>query len=82
MSRREILGFVAAACVACCIGPILAVLGAIAALGVGSTVSIGLAGLLVGAALIAAVVVVRRRRSSVGATEPETVPIERTLPSR
>lgn len=82
MSRREILGFVAAACVACCLGPILAVLGVIAALGVVSTAFIGLAGLLVGAALIAAVVVVRRRRPRECRVEPETVPIELTLPSR
>lgn len=33
MSRRDVLGFAAIACVACCIGPILGVLGAIATLG-------------------------------------------------
>jgi len=43
VSRREILGFAAVACVACCLGPILGGLRAIAALGVVSTVFIAVA---------------------------------------
>lgn len=82
MSRREILGFVAAACVACCIGPIVAALGAIAALGVVSTIVIGVAGLLIAAAVVAAVVVARHRRPSACAIETETVPVELTRISR
>ena len=73
----SILGIAAAACVVCCIGPILAVLGAIAALGLASTVFIGAAGLLVAAAAIAAFVVVRRRRrTGLCAVTPERVSVE------
>lgn len=65
MSRRELLGLGAVACVACCIGPILAVLGAITALGVGATILFGAAALLITAAVAGlAVVMVRRRRRS------------------
>ena len=56
-----ILGFGTAACVACCIGPILAVLGAISAAGVISTLAIGAAGLGIAAAGAVALVAVRRR---------------------
>ena len=71
------LGLAAAACVACCIGPILAIFGAIAALGVVSTLFIGAAGLLVTVAAIVAVVVVRRRRSAASCDVPlEHVPVE------
>jgi hypothetical protein len=72
----SILGLTAAACVACCIGPILAVLGAIAALGVISTIFIGAAGLLIVAAAIVAGVVVRRRRRKACATSPEPAQVE------
>lgn len=57
-----ILGFGAAACVACCVGPILTVLGAITAAGVISTLAIGAAGLAIAAAGAIAFVAVRRRR--------------------
>ena len=43
---RSIIGIAAVACIACCIGPFLAVLGAVAALGLVSTILIGAAGLL------------------------------------
>ena len=69
------LGIAAAACVVCCIGPILAVLGPIATLGLVSTIFIGAAGLLVTAAAIAAFVVVRRRHG----TAPCAIPPERVL---
>lgn len=75
MSRRGIIGFGAAVCVACCIGPIVAVLGAIAALGVVSTMFIGAAGLLITAAAVAVFVVVRHRRAECP-TVPETVSVE------
>ena len=61
---------------ACCIGPILAVLGAIAALGLISTIFVGAAGLLIVAAAIVASVAVRRRRRKAGATSPESAPVE------
>ena len=54
----------ALACAACCIGPILGVLSAIAALGVVSTVYIGLVGLAVTMAAVAAIIVARKRRRS------------------
>ena len=75
MNRREVIGFAVAACVACCIGPILGVLGAIAALGLASTIVIGTTGLLVAVAAVAAFIVVRRR-SCASATVANTVPIE------
>jgi uncharacterized iron-regulated membrane protein len=63
--------------VVCCLGPILAVPGAIAALGLISTIFIGAAGLLIAAAAVAAIVVVRRRRidTQCGAP-PARVPVE------
>jgi hypothetical protein len=61
--------------VACCIGPILAVLGAIAVLGLVSTIFIGAAGLVIAAAAVAAFVIVRRRRGTSCATVSETVPV-------
>ena len=71
------LGIAAVACVACCIGPILAVLGAIAALGLASTILVGAAGLLITAAAISAFVVVRRRRwTGSCAVTPERLPVE------
>lgn len=55
------LGLGAAACVACCAGPILAFFGGLGIAGLASTLLIGTLGLLISAAAIAAVVVVRRR---------------------
>ena len=80
MSRRELLGFAALACVACCIGPILGGLGAIAALGVVSTVFIGIGGLVIATVAMAAFVVVRRRRTR--SPEPEPVVVELARPPR
>ena len=78
MSRREILGYAAAACVACCIGPILGVLAAIAALGLASTILIGAAGLVIAAAAITVFVLMRRKRTSVCSSAAEQVPVELT----
>jgi hypothetical protein len=73
----SILGLAAVACVACCIGPTLAVLGAIAALGLASTIFIGAAGLLIAAAATAAFAVVRRRRRDTScATTPDEALVE------
>jgi hypothetical protein len=63
-STKSIVGIAAVACVACCIGPILGWLGALAALGLGSTLFIGAAGLLVAGGAVAVFVVARRRLSS------------------
>jgi hypothetical protein len=78
VNRRELLGFAAVACVACCVGPILGVLGAIAALGVASTLFVGVAGLAITATAIASFIVVRNRRTSSCATGAEPVAIELT----
>ena len=75
MTRREKLGLAVVACVACCVGPILGVLGAIAALGLAASLLIGLAGLVIAAAATVAFVVVRRRRRSC-ALPAEPVPVE------
>jgi hypothetical protein len=82
MSRREVLGFAAGACVACCIGPILGVVAAITALGLVSSVLIGAAGLLTTAAAATAFVFLRRKRMSSCSTAAEQVPVELTGTNR
>ena len=71
MSRREnagILGLGAAACLACCAGPILAFVGGLAALDLGIAVVMGSVGLfVVGVAALAFVAWRRTRRSSCAA---------------
>ena len=79
MSRREILGFAAAACVACCIGPIL---GVLAALGLASTLLIGAAGLIIAGAAATSFVLVRRKRTSSCSTAAEQVPVDLTAAHR
>jgi hypothetical protein len=66
VSSRRIFGLAAAACAACCIGPILGVLDAVAALGLVSSLLIGAAGLVIAAAAAAAFIAVRRRRAKGG----------------
>ena len=61
MSRRNLFGFAATACVACCAGPFLAAIGGIAALGAIGTTAFGLAALAVASVTITALVVIRRR---------------------
>jgi len=65
------VGLAAVACVACCLGPIVGVLGGVAALGIVSTAWIGLIGVLIAASALAALSIVRRRRR--GCVRPETV---------
>ena len=72
MSARQIIGLAAAACVACCIGPIIGVLGAVAAAGILSTFWIGLFGVAIAAGAITATAVVRRRRNRCVTTEIRT----------
>ncbi len=65
MSRREnagVLGFGAAACVACCAGPILAFVGGLAALSLSLAVVIGSVGLLVASIAVLAFAGWRRKR--------------------
>lgn len=61
MKRRELAGLAAAACVACCTGPILAALGSVAALGLVGSVAFGAAALVVSASVIGVVLAARSR---------------------
>lgn len=71
MSRRDMLGFAAAACVACCAGPFLATIGGISLLGLSGTLAFGVASLAVAGVVIAAVLVLRHRsRTSVSGAVP------------
>lgn len=75
----SVLGLGAAACVACCAGPILVFLGGIGVLGVASTWLIGGVGLLIAAAAAVAVLVGRRRQQSGCSTSAlEPTPVELT----
>jgi hypothetical protein len=77
-----ILGLGAAACVACCAGPILAFLGGLSLAGLASTWLIGGAGLLIAAGAALGFLLVRRRRRSACAVTPEgPVPVELTVRS-
>jgi hypothetical protein len=69
MSTRQVIGLAAFACVACCIGPILGVLGGVAALGVLGNAFIGVSELAIAAVAALAFVLVRRKRRTV--SEPD-----------
>ena len=70
----SLVGIGAAACVACCAGPILAILGGLGLAGVGSTPLIGSAGLAITAGAIVAFVALRRRKTSCP-TIDQTTPV-------
>ena len=72
MTVRHLIGLAAAACVACCIGPIVGVLGAVAAAGIVSTMWIGLFGVAIAMGAMTATVVVVRRRNRCAAAASET----------
>lgn len=76
----SVLGLGAAACVACCAGPILAFLGGLGIAGVASTLVIGATGFLITVAAVAAIVVVRRRRTSCEVRDDGPVAV--TIPTR
>jgi hypothetical protein len=65
----SLLGFGAAACVACCIGPVLALLGGLSVAGLVSAVSIG-GGVLVAAVAGVGYLVVRRRQAGTSCAVP------------
>jgi hypothetical protein len=74
-----IVGLGAAACAACCAGPIL---GVVAAIGLGTAAGYALFGtiaILVGAALIALVMIRRRRRASACSSSGASAPVPVTL---
>lgn len=66
----------AAACAACCIGPIVAFLGTIGVLGVLSTPFVGMLGLVVAVAGITSAVIIRRGRPSECARPDGPVPVD------
>jgi hypothetical protein len=70
--RARLLGFGAAACAACCAGPVLAFLGGLTLAGLASAIFVGGAGLVV-ATLAAAALVVVRRRGRTASHEPVRV---------
>lgn len=84
----RLLGLGAAACVACCVGPILAFLGGLGVAGIVSSWLIGGSGFVIAAVAAFASVAVRRRRArpacAAGAAEPVPVQLvdraERAMP--
>jgi hypothetical protein len=75
----SILGLGAAACIACCAGPILAFLGGLSLAGAAATWFIGGAGLVVAGIAAVAYLYVRTRRSRACATDAGPVqPVELT----
>lgn len=60
---RRIIGFGAAACVACCAGPLLAAIGAIGLTATFTTVAFGIGGFIVLAAAVPLALRLRRRRT-------------------
>jgi len=69
-------GVGAAACAACCAGPILAFLGGLTVVGAVSTLVVGTAGLVVALAVGGAYVIARRSRAAACDVDTEPVPIE------
>lgn len=70
-SGLNLLGIGAAACLACCAGPLLAFLGGLSIAGLASTLVLGAGGLLVAVAVGVAYLFVRRRRSAAGCALPD-----------
>ncbi len=75
---RKILGLGAIACIACCIGPILGVLGAIGLATIGGVALFGAAGLAVALIVLP---VLRRARHRPGACMPNTDPVAVDAPT-
>ena len=76
---RRILGFGAAACLACCVGPLLAALGAI---GIATTIITLAAGTLGLVVLAAAIPPLARRRRRASCATPVEGPVAVAMPSR
>ncbi len=77
MSRRELAALGARACLACCAGPILAVIGGLGALGLVRSLFMGVTGLVVAVAAGSAVEVLRRRGARAHAHETGPVELSR-----
>ena len=83
-AKRESLGIIgigAAACVACCAGPILAFLSGLTIAGVSSTLVIGVAGLGLAAVAAAAWLILRRRGRHGCADAPTSEPVQVSAPT-
>lgn len=65
------LGLGAVACIACCAGPILAIVGGLSLAGFAGTVRFGAFALVLALPAAIAFVVLRRRRSACGSASPE-----------
>ena len=77
----KLLGLGALACIGCCAGPLLAVLGGLSLAGLASTALIGGVGLVIAAAAAAGHLIVRRRRTlACDVTHPAPVPVD--VPTR
>lgn len=74
-----LVGIGAAACLACCAGPMLAVLGGLGLTGLAGTLLIGAAGLVATAGAVIAVLVVRRRTTC---ALPDDGPVTVAAPTR
>jgi membrane associated rhomboid family serine protease len=76
----SVLGM-AAACVACCASPILAIIGGLGLAGLASTLLVGATGLVIAVAIAALLVVGRRRKDCLVADDspaPVAAPTRRT----
>lgn len=82
IGAKGVLGLGAAACVACCIGPILAFFGGLTIVGLASTFVIGSVGLLVAAGAAMALLAVRHRRQTSACTTEPAAPVPVASPSR
>jgi hypothetical protein len=71
----SVVGMGAAACVACCAGPILAILGGLSVAGLASTLLLGTAGFVIAAAALAALLVARRRRNDRPVSDDSPTPV-------
>lgn len=76
-----IVGFGAAACVACCAGPILALLGSLSVAGIASAWFIGIGGFVIAALAAVAFLVVRRRRQQTACATDPAKPVPVHLPT-
>ena len=80
--RFSLVSIGAAACAACCAGPIIALLAGLSLAGLASTFVIGTAGLVVAGLALTGIVIVRQRRvtATCHATQPD--PVRLAAPTR
>jgi hypothetical protein len=71
----SVVGMGAAACVACCASPILAIIGGLSLAGLASTLLIGTAGLVIAVAAVAALLVIGRRPTDCLVSDDSPAPV-------